>query len=209
MTERIRKTLGASLTFGKVRLHLSALVLAAFFFVGGNGEVFLALVLSAALHEVGHFIAMRAFGLRAARIDITALGAAICLSGMSGYRRDIAVAAAGPAASALAFATSFAAYAHGGHGAFLSLFCGVNLIICVLNLVPVPPLDGGVILSSALYLKYDAAHAGELTFYISLASAVTLFVLGGLLFYYTGSNVSLMLIALFLLFCVTRLEKLV
>ena len=208
MTERIKKP-RAFITLGRVRVHFSVPVLLALFFVGGRGDVFAALMLSAAIHEAGHLLAIRALGFGVAEISITALGAAIKRRGLTGYRHDIFIAAMGPAFSAAAFGISYALWVFGAHGEFLSLFCGLNLILCLLNLVPAWPLDGGVMMLGELYLRYDAAHARALAFYIALSSSIALFCLGGVLFYHTGYNVSLILILLFLLFGVSRFEKLV
>ena len=49
MTERIKKP-RAFITLGRVRVHFSVPVLLALFFVGGRGDVFAALMLSAAIH---------------------------------------------------------------------------------------------------------------------------------------------------------------
>ncbi|MBQ3380084.1 MAG: M50 family metallopeptidase [Clostridia bacterium] len=209
MTKRIKTALGACLTFGRVQLQLSAIALFLLLFVGGNAIVFFSLISAAALHEAGHLTVIKLLGFKVDKVSVTALGAAIHRKGLTGFRHDIFIAAAGPLFSAAAFAVSYAFYASGSESRFLSLFCGLNLILCLLNLVPAWPLDGGVMLLSALYQRYDEKHARFLAFYISLSASLTLFVLGGILLYHTGYNISLILISLFLLYGVSRFEELV
>lgn len=211
MTDILKNAVGASFTFKKVRIHISALILVGMFLVGGDARVFAALIFAAIIHEIGHILSIKMFGMEIKEVNITAVGASIQKTGYSSYKRDIAVSAMGPAVSFSAFIISYIIYigmGAGVQGTFLSVFCGLNLILCILNLIPVLPLDGGVMLFSYLLLKYDISHARKLMFYISLSAAVILFALGCICFYYTKFNISIMLIALFLLFCVSRYEKL-
>jgi len=210
MTEVMEKISNIGFAVKKVNVHISAVLLTALFFVTGDGVLFGALIFAAMLHEIGHLIAIKIAGVKIKSVNITAIGASIETDGFSSYRKDMAISFAGPFVNLLAFSFAYAVYASMGNvtaDSFLSVFCGINLILFTLNLIPVLPLDGGVVLRSYLMLKYERDYAHKLMFYISLCSAVTLFALGCVCFYHTKFNISVMLIALFLIFNVSRYEK--
>lgn len=113
-------------------------------------------LLAAALHEGGHYAALRLLGGRVRRFRLTAAGGAMYywLPSDSRIKRAL-IAAAGPTAGLAA------AYGAAGHG--LYVFGGANLLLSLLNLLPVPPLDGGVIaaeLAGRLKLRILFGAAG-------------------------------------------------
>lgn len=94
------------------------------------------LVLSAAsLHELGHALLLRRFHIRVKRLRISALGAVMELRGNLSYGQELAAALAGPLANLLAAA------ALGVLG--FSAAAGANAVLCLFNLLPIRPLDGG------------------------------------------------------------------
>ncbi len=103
---------------------------------------FSVLMLSAAVHEIGHILAMKILGYRARRVDILPMGALIvCPEGVPD-RDEVIIALAGPIASLLTALVSFAFFAVNGDA--ISLFCSViNLSLGAFNLLPVEKLDGG------------------------------------------------------------------
>jgi Zn-dependent protease len=82
----------------------------------------------------------------------------VMISRLRRQRRDyVLVAAAGPASNlVLAVAASFALAALGGRdgsglvGAFLGFAVTLNILLAVFNMLPIPPLDGGNVLSGLL-----------------------------------------------------------
>lgn len=94
-------------------------------------------LLACALHELGHWAAIRLLGGRIARLRLTAVGAELALDGSRplSYGRECAAALAGPAASLLT-----AELAAGGR---LYLLAGLSLGQGLFNLLPILPLDGG------------------------------------------------------------------
>lgn len=104
------------------------------------------LIVSALLHEAGHLLALAALGARTLSIRLGLNG--ICISYHTGGLRPIgecAALAAGPAVNAVAAVVSIAVYDRSGSGAALTL-AGVNAVLCVFNLLPALPLDGGKLL---------------------------------------------------------------
>jgi Zn-dependent protease/CBS domain-containing protein len=117
---------------------------------------------SLVLHELGHALVARRFGIATTGIDLWFFG------GLAKLERDpetpgkeFAVAAAGPSVTALIIAACFIAgaassgvhkmldatvlsEAHASAGiALLGFVAGINLLLLVFNLIPAYPLDGG------------------------------------------------------------------
>lgn len=131
-------------------------LLAAWFVLANGWEPLVTVLGAAALHELGHWIALRLLGARAAALRLSVLGAAMEVdSGRLSYGGELAAVLAGPAANLLA-ALALTALGEGRWPAAV----GANLVLCAFNLLPVRPLDGG----RALYLLVSWAAgpaAGE------------------------------------------------
>lgn len=114
------------------------------------------LLLSVLIHELGHALAYRAFGVRSS-IRLHFLGGMTMPSVLLPLSRPkrVFVSAAGPLAGFLLMGVSFALLAfaritHPGFHLALSTLFMVNLYWSILNLAPVLPLDGGHIVEHAL-----------------------------------------------------------
>lgn len=111
-------------------------------------------LLACALHELGHWLAIRLLGGRIAWLRLTAVGAEMALDGTRplSYGRECAAALAGPAASLITAQLA----ARGG----LYLLAGLSLGQGLFNLLPILPLDGGRALGLLLSLTgADAERA--------------------------------------------------
>ena len=120
----------------RVRVSGGFWLLAAWFALA-NGPALLAVILSAAaLHEGGHMAALYLLGGRAEGLRVTVFGAELDTDAARlSYPRELAVVLAGPAVNLLC-------------GLILSALgvwtaAGAHLSLCVFNLLPVRPLDGG------------------------------------------------------------------
>ena len=180
------------------RVELSGgalLTLALLYYLDGQGVVPLAL-LACALHEGGHWLAIRALGGRVAALRLTCVGAEMRLSHRFplGWGAQIIAALAGPAANLLA---AWAAARTGTEGGYC--FAGLNLALAAFNLLPAAPLDGGRALWCALALLAGRVWAERLLPPLSAALGAGL-TAGALLLLWQGrGNVTLLLTALWLL----------
>jgi Zn-dependent protease len=120
------------------------------------------LMLSILAHEVGHVVAVHRAGLRADSIDLGFVGGWVTFPDDDSLTAGklAAIAAAGPAVTALLAAAAYGALVALGWPPFgalgvdttsslevtvravLSATFSVNLFCLVLNLLPIPPLDG-------------------------------------------------------------------
>ncbi len=132
-----------------------------------DGKLLLPFFLAAAVHELGHLLALRRMGHSPGRIVLRFTGAAMEIPALS-YRQELLAAAAGPLASLLL-------------GALLPLFPAFglySLILGLFNLLPIPGLDGGRILRCAALLALSPDAALRLCRLAALVSALGLWALG-------------------------------
>ena len=139
-----------------------------------NGWKMLLMVLGASLlHEMGHWLLLRLLGVRSTRLRITVLGAELDSDRQFlSYAGELLATLAGPAANLLA------GLIMAPFGGSWTEAAGAQLVLCIFNLLPVRPLDGGRALE--LIVSWAAGpEAGERTARctgaaVSLAMAVGL-----------------------------------
>ena len=165
------------------------LMLAWLNYLDRQGVVPLAL-LACALHELGHWAALRALGARVRRVRLTAVGAEMEVDRTLSYGGELLAALAGPGAN-LALALAFSPLTGGG------LFAGLNLALGCFNLLPVGRLDGGRALHCLLSMSIGPA-AEEAEAVLDRVLIAFLLALGVLLIGWGGSF-TLLLVALWLL----------
>ncbi|MBF6592192.1 MAG: site-2 protease family protein [Ktedonobacterales bacterium] len=134
------------------------------------------------VHEMGHFVVIRAKGLPASLpIFIPLLGAYVAMRRMPANARDEAeIAIAGPLAGALGGVVSLAVYQQTEVRLFLAL-AYFSFILNLLNLIPVSPLDGGRIVGaiSRWFLLLGLLFAAVAFFYTHNILLLILIWLGG------------------------------
>ena len=128
--------------------------------------------LAAALHEMGHALAVLFCGGTFIQLRLTAAG------GVIRYRlprismlKDVCIAAAGPAFGLLA---AWGAAAFGYYR-----FAGANLLLSMLNLMPVRPLDGGQMITALL-------QGGTIQLVVEAGCCILLGLLSGVIFLQGG-----------------------
>ena len=204
-------TVGNLRLFGvPIRLHFTFLLLLVFLiFIGIGGKqsgvttavYILALFASVLLHEIGHALVARAYGVRTLEIVMYPIGGVSRLEVQPKPQQEPLIALAGPAVN-LIIGVVLLATQHD----FLPLEkltvptdanlierIGVgNVLLGLFNLLPAYPMDGGRILRSLLALRKSADDATQIAARVSrfLAVAMGLF---GLL----SSNFLLVFVALF------------
>jgi Zn-dependent protease/CBS domain-containing protein len=169
-----------------VYLHGTFLLLIAFFFVqdlaaGGTvaaafaGVMFLlAVFATVVMHELGHALAARRFGIRTRDITLLPIGGVARLERIPEVpRQELWVALAGPAvnlgiagvtyavAAALRVTVSPLDLEPGAPGA-LGRFLAVNLWLALFNLIPAFPMDGGRALRALLAERYEYVKATDI-----------------------------------------------
>lgn len=165
------------------------LILAALIYLDGAKFVF-QFLLASALHEAGHWLAIRCMGGRVCALRLSAVGAEMELDQRRAlsYGRETAAALAGPAMNLLAAGCAIWREWY--------LFAGINLCLGVLNLIPASPLDGERALTNFLY-ACGLDCADRISNGISVAFSGGFLGLGWAAWRKTG-NLSLLIAALWL-----------
>lgn len=198
-----------------ITLHWSlALIVVLLVFDWGLPGVLAGVLLfgSVLLHELGHALVARHFGLPIRGITLHLLGgAAVMERHPRTPREELLIAAAGPTVSlalglvglSVLFASGLAADPFAaGFQALVPYFAFLNLAMGVFNLVPALPMDGGRILRALLSPRLGDLRATRVAARVSrVISAI--FLLGGL---YAGSW-TLPLIGLFVFLLARQEEK--
>ena len=183
----------------KSRLRISAgaaLLLAALYFFLDYGTM-AAIIISAAVHELGHAAALRAMRARITELRIGLDGLCITYTGRMGYGGQFLSAAAGPAAGA-ALALGAAWLGVKFESGFLYSCAGVSAVLSAFNLLPALPLDGGRMLYAACCFFRDLPSADRITLAASLLSGAALLA-AGLYFILAGKGAALEIAAVWLL----------
>ena len=186
--------------FPRLRLRVSAFALpGALLLIYCEGLLpFCLLFLSCLLHEFGHLAALCICKCRYRRMDILPMGALIvCPEGMP-YKKELAVALAGPAASALGCAAALAFFAAFGSVSALYAFA-VGAVLCLFNLMPAKRLDGGKALLNYLLMHKEKDTAERICSAVSSVVFVLLFALAAAVYFALDGNAGVMLMLTLLL----------
>lgn len=200
-----------------VRVHATFFLLLAWFgfayySAGGFGAMvvglafILLLFVCVVLHEFGHALAARAYGIRTPDITLLPIGGVARLERMPEKPwQEFVVAIAGPAVNVVIALGLYIvigrflglddlAAVGGGGGNLLTKLFAINVMLVVFNLLPAFPMDGGRILRALLATRLKHAKATRIAAGIGQGVAV-LFGLMGLF-----GNPMLLFIAVFVFF---------
>ncbi|MCB1206965.1 MAG: site-2 protease family protein [Verrucomicrobiae bacterium] len=166
----------------EVRIHLTFLLLLAFigisyYHVGGRAAAFegvgfiLLLFACVLLHEFGHAIAAKAFGIQTPDITLLPIGGVARMQRMPEKPwQELVVAIAGPLVNVVIAGVLFLVIGLGinwgeaadladPNGSLLTKLAAVNVMLVLFNLIPAFPMDGGRVLRSLLAMSMSHAKA--------------------------------------------------
>lgn len=200
-----------------VKIHATFLLLLVwlgfgYYESGGMGAVIaglafiLLLFACVVLHEFGHALAARAYGIRTPDITLLPIGGVARLERIPEKpSQELVVALAGPAVNVVIafglyvvlgkfFDLGDLASVEDQRGNLLTKLLAVNVMLVVFNLIPAFPMDGGRILRALLATRIKHARATRIAAGIGQAVAILLGILGLL------GNPVLLFIAVFVFF---------
>lgn len=157
-----------------------------------------AVVLAAAVHELGHMAVVYMCGGRIGGVSLGAAGAELRVEGELSYLEDAAVALSGPLAGGLlAFGAGCLSELAGGE--FLCELCAVSVLYTTFNLLPMGSMDGGGALY-ALSCQFFGPFAADRICLVSDILCGALLLFGGCaVFFVTRGNFSALLCAFFVI----------
>ena len=127
-----------------LRWDYTAFLLPAVLLLEGRITYLLAWLMSAIIHECGHFWMAKWLHIPIRALHISILGAQIQLSDpLLSYRKEWLLCAAGPLFSALGALCAWGGDALSSGMQIWNDFCGISLALGVINLLPIGWLDGG------------------------------------------------------------------
>ena len=131
----------------------------------------LAILSAALLHELGHYITLRSMKGSVKQLTITPLGAEMTVEGRLSYPKELALAAAGPAVNLL---LAVLLSQLGTRWELCYLFGGVHLVLSMFNLLPILPLDGGMLLWNTVAWCIEPYTADRISAIVGLFATVLL-----------------------------------
>lgn len=182
---------------GRLSLSAGAVLLGALIYCTASFSELAAILAPVIVHELGHIVTLRLYGLRVRRVRADLRGVCIEYGGLYAPLGHAVSALAGPAAGlAYAFAASYFSRRCGNEA--LTLSAGVSLLLSVFNLLPILPLDGGRVFSIVAAELLGGLRGERATRALSLALAAALLV-AGLYLTWRGEGTALALASVWLL----------
>lgn len=205
----------ARIAGSEIRIHLTFLILLAWigiaqYLAGGAGAALdsiafvIAIFACVVLHELGHALAARRYGISTPDITLLPIGGLARLSRLPEKpSEEVVIAIAGPAVNVVIAAVlvlifgarfepaSITSIENPTYG-FLTRLAFVNIFLVLFNLIPAFPMDGGRVLRALLAIRLGRRKATELAAGIGQGLAFAFGFLGLI-----GGNVILVFIAIF------------
>ncbi len=161
------------------------------------------------IHELSHLVVAVLVGADVKSIIILPFGMTLRLSGdiVRYPKKEILIALAGPLSNAIMLAIAGLFLKNHADDLNFLLFVIINWSVLLLNLVPVPPLDGGRIMRAILIKSMGIMNSAKIIRKISRIFIALIFSLGIILLIKTRGNPSLCIIGGFLAFSLIEEKK--
>src|SRR5438552_3305503 len=174
----------------QLRIHITFLLLIGWLALGSAGAVVfvLLLFLCVVLHEFGHALAAKGYGINTPDITLLPIGGVARLERIPEEpKQELVIAAAGPAVTAIIALSLFVVIAsRGGTDFGVSLQSGdlvvnlfkINVWLLLFNLIPAFPMDGGRVLRALLATRLSYARATQVAATVGQAFAFFFGIIG-------------------------------
>jgi Zn-dependent protease/CBS domain-containing protein len=174
----------------QLRIHVTFLLLIVWVALGStNAAIFvLLLFLCVVLHEFGHALAAKGYGINTPDITLLPIGGVARLERIPEEpKQELVIAAAGPAVTAIIALCLFVVIAARGQseiatsmqsGDLLVNIFKINVYLLLFNLIPAFPMDGGRVLRALLATRLTYARATQVAATVGQAFAFLFGIVG-------------------------------
>lgn len=184
----------------KIKLDIKIFLIILVYILTKNIKVFALSFIFIFIHELGHILAGISLGLKITKIHITILGFSIEFENYGKERRinKIIIDSAGPAINLII--------------AIMAIILGIpelfyiNLVLLLINLLPIFPLDGGRILKTVLLYKYSYKETMKKIEKISINTMILLTFISSIAVLYF-KNISFFLITIYFWYLILKENK--
>lgn len=194
----MNKIINPYIHINKVKINIFSIFTLFILLINESFISIILILISIVIHELGHIITIYLFKVEIKSIDIEPFGCSINIDELSGYKKDIIISLAGPLNGLLlSLSCAFLNFYFDSVYLFYLLF--INLIYSTINLIPCRELDGGKIIESILYLKFDPIRSYKIIELINTISSITLITLTLYYCIFTNFNFSLTSLCIYIL----------
>ena len=189
--------------FRRLCIHPAFFITIFALFFADSSVYSLAFVFCAFFHELGHICAIYLLGLSVSKITLLPFGVEISILGNLGYKKELIIALCGPLFGFFLSGTLFLVCKFYPCALlYFSYIC--SLWLSLLNLLPLPTLDGSRALKSIFFLLFDYEKALMLVRASELLSLILLSAFCAISVIFSSYNLSLCAICIMLFFSVCR-----
>ena len=201
MLEKLKRTNFFNIPLGKY-LYINIWVFPIFFssVFKGYSTIYVVSYITALLHELSHILNAKLLKIRISKVEIYPFGVCAKLSDsyIASSEKEFLVAFAGPFSNLIFFWICSILFTF-FQPEILKYCMNLNLAMCILNLIPALPLDGGRILKAILTSKYGILRAYNFMVKLSRLLICVILIAALIIFFVYDFNFSLILISVFLL----------
>ncbi len=159
---------------------------------------FLLIILSIAIHETGHLLAIFILNVKIENIKIEPFGCSIAIDRYTKYKNEIIISLSGPILGMLvSILCSFLLNSYSS--VYLFYFMILNFSYSIINLIPCKGLDGGMLISSIFSLIFEPNRSYIITELIFRMSSSLMLLLMIYVCFRVGFNLSLTSLCIFIL----------
>ncbi len=182
----------------KIKISFLFFAMLTMVFAMDEKRVAIVTLLSVALHETGHIVALLCFKAYPEEITFGIFGIRILQNKCKlSYSDEAVVVLCGPAVNIVLFVI-FGVLNYTFENQILLIISAVNLVVGIFNLLPVLPLDGGRALLVVLNSFFSEKAVQRIMVIVGVLFATTIILLGCFLAFKTGANFSLLATGLYL-----------
>lgn len=178
------------------------------YFSGGVRTFFLtyAVVL---VHELCHVLCAIALNVKVKTIALMPFGMSVRMpiDLVKNPKKEILIALSGPFSNVLMLVFAYGLSRANVFTENLFLFYIANVSVLFLNLLPIPPLDGGRVARAILFHKFGIAHGVKCMKVLSKMCVIFLLAIGVFVAFFSRGNVSLLIICAFLIYSLSEEKR--